>query len=336
MKKILALILALILAIGIFAGCGKPSKEPDKTPEPTPEAKEEVTVKIAGLKGPTSIGLVKLMEDNEAGASENKYEFTVAGAADEVTPKLIKGELDMAAIPSNLASVLYNNTEGKIKVLAINTLGVVYIVDKGVGITSVADLKGKTIYATGKGSTPEYALRYILKENGIDPDKDVTIEWKSEPTEVVAVLSSGNGVAMLPQPYVTVAKSKVEGLNVALDLNAEWEKLDTKSMLITGVVVARADFIEKYPNTVKKFLKEYKASAEYANTEVAAAATLVEKFGLFKAAVAEKAIPQCNITYIAGEEMKTALKEYLNILYNFNPAAVGKQLPADDFYYVEK
>ena len=336
MKKTLALILALLLAIGIFAGCGKTAEEPKNNPEPTPEVKEEVTVKIAGLKGPTSIGLVKLMEDNEAGTSANKYEFTVAGAADEVTPKLIKGELDMAAIPSNLASVLYNNTEGKIKVLAINTLGVVYIVDKGVGITSVADLKGKTIYATGKGSTPEYALRYILKENGIDPDNDVTIEWKSEPTEVVAVLSSGDGVAMLPQPYVTIAQSKVEGLNVALDLNAEWEKLDTKSMLITGVVVARTEFIEKYPNTVKKFLEEYKASTEYATAEVATAATLVEKFGLFKAAVAEKAIPKCNITYIAGEEMKTALEEYLNILYNFNPASVGKQLPAEDFYYVEK
>lgn len=325
MKKTLALVLALLLTLGVFAGCNN-----------TAAPEEDVTVRIAGLKGPTSIGLVKLMEDNENETSKNTYEFTVAGAADEITPKLIKGELDIAAIPSNLASVLYNNTEGKVKVLAINTLGVVYIVDKGMNISEISDLKGKTIYATGKGSTPEYALRYVLTENGIDPDKDVTIEWKSEPTEVVALLSSDNGVAMLPQPYVTVATSQVEGLNVAIDLNAEWEKLDTDSLLITGVVVARTEFIEQYPETVKKFLEEYKASTEYTETDTEKAAELVEKYGLFKAAVAKKAIPKCNITFISGEEMKTAMKEYLNILYEFNPAAVGKTLPTDDFYYVEK
>ena len=194
MKKLLVFLVLVAMTISLFA-CADT------------EAEKE-TIRIAGLKGPTSIGLVKVMNDNADGKAANKYEFTIAGSADEITPKLNKGELDMAAIPANLASVLYNNTNGAIKVLAINTLGVLYIVEKGDTVKSVADLKGKTIYATGKGSTPEYTLRYILSKNGVDPDNDVTIEWQSEPTAVVPLLKANdNAIAMLPQPYVTVAQS---------------------------------------------------------------------------------------------------------------------------------
>ena len=322
MKKAISLILALALIVMAFAGCATQPKE------------EDVTIRIGGLKGPTSMGLVKVMEDDETGAAANDYEFTIAGSADEVTPKLIQGELDIAAVPANLASVLYNNTEGAVQLLAINTLGVIYIVEKGDAIASIADLAGKTIYATGKGSTPEYALRYILSENGIDPDKDVTIEWKSEPTEVVSTLASAEGgVAMLPQPYVTVAQGSVEGLRIAIDLTEEWDALDNGSMLLTGVLLVRKDFAESHPQAIADFLKEYEASTGYVNENNADAAQLIEKFDIVKAAVAEKALPYCNITYIAGADMKAPMDGYLKVLYDQNPASVGGTLPGDDFYY---
>ncbi len=329
MKKLLSLVLCTLLLACAVLGCGEAADNVSSTPAPTP-----VTMRIAGLKGPTSMGLVKVMEDNENGKAANNYEFTVAGSADEITPLLTKGELDIAAVPANLASVLYNKTEGAIQLLAVNTLGVVYITEKGDSINSLADLKGKTIYATGKGSTPEYALRYILSENGIDPERDVTIEWKSEPTEVVALLKNApTGVAMLPQPYVTVAQTSVEGLRIAVDLNNEWQKLDNGSLFLTGVLVARKSFVEENKAAVNEFLKEYKASTEYVNANVAEAATLVEKVGIVKAAVAQKAIPYCNITYIDGEDMKTAVAGYLKVLFDLNPASVGGALPEDGFYY---
>ena len=322
MKKAISLILALALIVMAFAGCVAQPKE------------EDVTIRIGGLKGPTSMGLVKVMEDNENGAAANDYAFTIAGSADEVTPKLIQGELDIAAVPANLASVLYNNTDGAVQLLAVNTLGVIYIVEKGETIQSVADLAGKTIYATGKGSTPEYALRYILAENGIDPDKDVTIEWKSEPTEVVSTLAATDGgVAMLPQPFVTVAQGTVEGLRIAVDLTQAWDALENGSMLITGVLLVRRDFAEQHPQAIANFLKEYEASTKYVNENNADAAQLIEKFDIVKAAVAEKALPYCNITYIAGADMKAPMDGYLKVLFDQNPASVGGTLPDSDFYY---
>ncbi|HHY82667.1 MAG TPA: ABC transporter substrate-binding protein [Clostridiales bacterium] len=354
MKKVFSIVLSAVLLTIILAGCQtaqdnnkpettstpEPTPAAAQTPEPTPagnesgDGTEPVNIRVGGLKGPTSIGLVKLMESAEAGEAANNYTFTISGSADEVTPKLVKGELDMAAVPANLASVLYNNTNGDIKLLAVNTLGVVYIVEKGNEIQSFEDLKGKTIYATGKGSTPEYTLRYLLSENGIDPDKDVTLEWKSEPTEVVALFSEIDyGVAMMPQPYVTVAQTQIEGLRTAIDLANEWDALDNGSDLITGVLVARKDFVEKYPEQVAAFLDEYKQSIEYVNANIPEAAQLVEKFGIVKAAVAEKAIPYCNIRFMEGAEMKASMQGYLSVLFDQNPKSIGGKLPEDDFYY---
>lgn len=347
--KLTALVLSLLMIFGLFVGCadnGNGNDTADTTTaspaETTPapdgsEVKDDTVIRIGGMTGPTSIGLVKVMEDNEAGTSNNKYEFTVVGAADEITPKLVKGELDIAALPANLASVLYNNTEGKVKLLAINTLGVLYVVQKGETVTSVADLKGKTIYATGKGSTPEYTLRHILTKNGIDPDKDVTIEFKSEPAEIVAMFKqNGSGIAMLPQPYVTVAKGQVDGLETALDLTAEWDKIGDGTRLLTGTLVVRTEFAEQHPELIASFLEEYKASTEYVNANVEDAANLVEKFGIFKAAVAKVAIPQCNITFIAGEDMKPLIEGYLKVLFEQKAAAIGGKMPDDSFYYIAK
>ena len=250
MKKLLSLSLVLILLVLSLAACGS------ETPP---------TVRVGGLTGPTSIGMAKLMADNEAGTTQNTYDFTVAGSADVLTPMLIKGELDIAAVPANLAAVLYQKTKGAVQILAINTLGVQYIVEKGgETVSSFADLRGKTLYATGKGTVNEYSLRYLLKQAGLDPDQDVTVEWKSEPTEVVALLKQNtSAVAMLPQPYVTVAQGAVEGLRVALSLSDTWDSLDNGSRMITGTLVVRREFAEKNPETVRRFLAEYRASTEY-------------------------------------------------------------------------
>ena len=330
-KKGLALCLALLMTASL-AACGG-EKDPPAPPQED-EAETPVTMRVAALKGPTAMGLVKVMHDDPNSALGPSYEFTLAGSADEVTPALIQGELDAACVPANLASVLYNQTEGEIVTLAVNTLGVLYVVEKGNAVQSLADLKGKTIVAAGKGSTPEYALRYLLQENGIDPDGDVVIYWKSEHSECVAALASGAAtIALLPQPFVTVAESKIEDLRMALDLNQEWDALDNGSGLITGVVVARKDFVEEYPAAVAAFLDDYAASVDWVNENTADAAALIGEYGIVDAAVAEKALPYCNIVCITGGEMKEKLSGYLQVLLEGNPKSVGGAVPEDSFYY---
>ncbi len=332
MKKVLLILLSVIMISVSLAGCGNDSQENISS---NSDSSEKTVIRIAGMKGPTSIGLVGVLDSDEKGSSANDYEFTLAGTADEIIPKLVKGDLDIAALPANAASVLYNNTKGEVQLLAVNTLGVLYIVAKGEEIVSLEDLRGKTILATGKGTTPEYTLRYILSQNGIDPDKDVTLEFKSEASEVVASLKkSESTIAMLPQPYVTVASSQVEGLETVIDLNSEWEKLNNGNGIVTGVLVVRKAFAENNREALNSFLDEYSASVSMVNSDAATAASLVEKFGIFdKAAVIQKAIPYCNITFIEGAEMKSPVSKYLKVLFEQNPQAVGGKLPNDDFYY---
>ena len=337
MKKLLALILSVVMAAGCFTACSAPAEstsEEANSESEIVETVEGIGINLAGMSGPTSMGLVGMLDKSAKGETVNNYNFTLAGAADEITPKLVKGELDIAAVPAILASVLYNNTEGKIQILAINNLGVLYVVEQGETIKSFADLKGKTIYSTGKGTTPEYALNYLLTQNGVDPAADVTIEWKSEAAEIVAVLKQNpDAIAVLPQPFVTAAQSQVEGLKVALSFNDEWNALGNGSSLVTGVIVARKAFVEENPAQVAAFLDEFKASTEYINTNVEEGAVLVENLIGVKAGVAKKAIPNCNIKFFEGEEMKTVVRGYLQTLFDQNPKAVGGKMPADDFYY---
>lgn len=286
------------------------------------------------------MGMVKMMSDNDSKESPADT-FELAAAPDEVSAKLVQGEVDIAAVPANLASVLYNKTNGGVQVLAVNTLGVLYIVEDGDTVHSIADLKGRTIYAGGKGATPEYALNYILEKNGLVPGEDVTIEWKSEHAECLAALmAEDNAIAMLPQPFVTTAQTKSDKIQVRLDLTAEWNAIqkdsDAPSQLITGVVVARKAFIEENPEAVSAFMDSYAASVDFVNANIDEAAELVGKYEIVPAAVAQKAIPACNITFIAGGEMKQALSGYLSVLFEQNPKAVGGAMPGDDFYYAEQ
>jgi NitT/TauT family transport system substrate-binding protein len=311
--------------------------EADKEDTHKEEVKEKIEIKIAALKGPTGMGMVKLMEDAKAGNTANDYKFTVAGEADVISTGLVKGEFDIAAIPCNLASVLYNKTEGKIKLAGINTLGVLYIVETGDTINSVDDLKGKTIYSTGYGTTPQYTLNYLLSLYGLDPEKDLTIEYKTESTEVAALLeNTTDAIAMLPQPYVTTVMMNNDKVRIALDIEKEWTKQNDNKGVVTGVVVVSRDFLNNHPEAVEDFLAEYEESVNFVNNDLEKAAELVEKFGLFKAAVAKKALPYCNITLIRDARMKEMAEGYLNILFEQNPNSVGGALPADDFYIVQE
>ena len=290
-------------------------------------------VKIVALKGPTAMGLTKLMDDNEK--NELGYDFQILAAPDEISPMAAQGTADIFCVPANLGAVLCNKTDGKLKAIAINTLGVLYICEKGDSVSSVADLKGKTIYSAGKGSTPEYALNFILESNGIDPEKDVTIEWKSEHAECLAAMLAGeNCVAMLPQPFVTTAQSKNDAVRVAIDLNDAWDELGVDSTLITGAAIVRTEFAEQHPDAVNSFLKQYAESVDYVNAHIDEAAELIEKYDIVPAAVAKKAIPECHIVCITGKEMKEKLSGYLKVLFDNEPASVGGSLPDDGFYYI--
>lgn len=344
-QKLLSGALALFLLLSL-AACGRRAEppapapaapetgaqEPDPSDLPAESPADPVQMRIAALKGPTAMGLVRLMSTPGAGRD---YAFTLAGSADEVTPALIKGDLDAACVPANLASVLYNKTEGGIVCLAVNTLGVLYIVENGEEIQSMEDLRGRTIVSAGKGSTPEHGLRYLLRENGIDPDRDVTIDWKSEHSECVAALASGAAtIAMLPQPFVTAAQGKIETLRTALDLTAEWDALDNGSAMITGVAVARRAFVEEHPEAVEQFLWYYAQSVDWVNNNPAEAGALIAEYGIVEsAALAEKALPHCNIVCLTGQEMFEKLSGYLQVLSEAAPEAVGGALPRDDFYY---
>ena len=355
-KKYISLLLVLAMALGILGGCGQQNAQNSAKPAQSNAANTEaagpasnnaantetaapVTVRLGGLTGPTTMGLVKLLEDAEAGKTENKYEYKLAGAADELSPLLIKGELDVLAGPVNLAAVLNAKTEGKVQLAAVTTLGVLSIFSGSAsneGTDPWLLLKGQTIYATGKGLTPEYNLRYLLAKHGLDPDKDVKIEFKSEPAEILSMYASSDKKEslyfMLPQPFASVAQTQYPELTKILDLSAEWDKLGEDSKMITACLMVRREFAEKNPDAVATLLKEYEASASWVNANTEEAAALTEKYINIKAPVAKKALPLCNIVCITGEEMKKAASAYYKVLFDSNPASVGGAMPAGSFY----
>lgn len=327
-------------ALSLAACGGTTAQEPaDDEPAEQEATADPVAVRAVALKGPTAMGLVKFMSDAEAGElADNDYTFQIVASPDEVTPLIAKGEVDVAAVPANLASVLYNKDEAGVRAIAINTLGVLYICELGDTIQSVADLKGRTIYASGKGSTPEYGLQYVLEKNGLVVGTDVQIEWKSEHAECVQALAtaSGSAVAMLPQPFVTTAQAQNDQIRVALDLTEEWDRVQTgdeKSSMVTGVAIVRAEFADENPAAVDAFLGHYAASVDFVNSDVEAAAELVGDYDIVPAEVALKAIPECNIVCVTGADMKERLSGYLAVLADQNVEAVGGSLPGDDFYY---
>ena len=317
---------ALSAALALFAGCSASSQ----TAAPVPEDGAHLT--IASLKGPTSIGLAKIMQDDS-----ELYTFDIEGSADAIVPQIVQGTVDIALVPANLAATLYQKTEGGIQVIGINTLGVLYGVSQNAALTDVASLKGATVYMTGKGTVPQYTFEALLSAAGLSVE-DLTIEFKSEPAEVVAAISADDqALGILPQPYVTAATTKNEALSVCFDLTEQWETLmgADAGQLLTGVTIVRNEVLEQYPQAVAKFLADHAESVEAVNAAPADYAQAVVDAGIVdNVVIAEKAIPACNVVSIAGVDMKTALSGYLSVLYAQEPSAVGGQLPDDAFYYV--
>ncbi len=324
MKKILAVVLSLCLLVGLCACAGTPVDQPA----------QKATVRVYGIKGPTAIGMTDLMEKSANGTAQNNYTFELATSPDEVAGKLSTGAVDIAAIPTNLAANLYAKTNGSVVMLAANTQGTLTFLENGNTIATVADLRGKTIYASGQGSNPEYILRYILTKNGIDPDKDVTINFVGTNDELSTLLVNGTAkIAMIPQPAATAAMVKSADLRVALDINAAWNAVAPEGSLIMGCVVVRKAFLEENKAAVDAFLTEYKTSIE-ATADVDATAALCEKYEIIaKAAIAKKAIPYCNIAFLEGAEMQSNVAAYLQVLFDANAKAVGGAMPDDAFYY---
>ncbi len=337
-KRLLALAAFLALTL---AGCGQsaqPQQEETSTPPATTEATEtEVTAgyedglvtQVASLKGPTSMGLSALM------TSENEhYEFNIYAAADEIVPLVVKGEVDIALVPANLAATLYQKTNGAIEVANINTLSVLQVVTPGdVEMSDLTALKGKTIYMTGKGTTPEASLRYLVEKNGMSWD-DMTVEFKTEATEVVSALQTDpTAFAVLPEPFATVAIQQLDNRHIALSLGDEWDRVsDNGSQLVTGVTIVRKEFAEAHPAAMLQFAADAAESVAYVNGHPEDAATKIESLDIVKAPIAKLAIPRCNLVCMTGGEMRTALSGYLDALYTFDPQMIGGKLPDDAFY----
>lgn len=296
---------------------------------------DAVVTRLAVSNDAAAMGLVKLMSDSRNGdKTYGDYDFTLSASPDEISSRLIGGELDIACVPANLAAALCNATDGGVAALAVNTLGGLYVVERGSAVQSIADLRGMTIAASDRGGVAEYAFRYLLSQNGLVPDIDVFLDWKDSPGECVADLALGAAtVALLPQPFVAAAESEAEDLRVALDLAWEWDSLNNGSALVTGVTVARREFIEEHPAAVARFLDGCAASAEWVSANASGAAALIDAADMFPAPVAEKALPHCGVVCLTGADMASALSGCLSVLYDAAPESVGGSLPNDDFYY---
>ena len=333
-RAIVSLLLALTLALSLTACGGQANSEPEQ-----PETQEELTaaeINLYVLSGPTGIGAMNLWAASDAGETKNTYHITMPGTNDEVVAALSKGDADIAAVATNLAATLYNKTDGGVTVLAVNTLGVLSLLSNGQEAATVSELKGKTIYAPGQGANPEYILRYVLSGNGLDPDKDVTLRFVGEGSELLTVWQSDpEAIIMAPQPVATSILMQNENAKTLFDMTEEWDKIaGGDSTLMMGCVIVRNEFLQANPGAVELFLQEYAASIEKAQSDVEGTAALCQQYGLIpKAALAQKAIPSCGLTFVTGAEMKTGLSGYLQVMFDANPKSVGGALPGDNFYY---
>lgn len=327
-KSMLLLVLTIIIST-LFVACSNGNVLNDKN-----ETKAKEKIKIATLKGPTGMGMVKLMEENQS-----DYEISIMDSPDQIVSKIVNGEVDGAAMPSNLASVLYNKTKGNVQLVGVNTLGVLYIAENGNTVHNIKALKGKTIYSSGKGGTPEYILNYILKKNGLDPNKDVNVEYMNQHSDLSAAVASKKiNLAVLPEPFVSVTKMKDKELNIPIDLTKEWEKVsENKSKLVMGTIIFKKDFIEKNKESIDEFESKYKKSVKFVNDNAEQAGKLIEKYGILpKAKIAEMAIPKCNIVFINGLDAKKDLDQFYGELLKINPKSIGGKIPDAEFYYKGK
>ncbi len=316
MKRIVAMITAAVMlfSLAAFAACSK--------------KQDDTEIRIAALKGPTGMGMVKLADKQ----NYPNYTVSIEASPDALNPRIISGEVDVAAVPVNLASVLYNKLDGDISVLAVSTLGVLYVVEAGSEVNSVADLAGKTVYATGQGATPEYILNYLLDKNGVAGS--VEVNYVGEHAALATMLADGSAeIGMLPEPNVTSTLAGNDNLRIALNLTEEWNKV-CSTELVQGVVIARKSFVNEHPEAIEQFLREYEKSSAFVNENIDEAAKLIVDAGILgNVEIAKKAIPNCNISFSKGEAMHKAVEGMLAVLFEANPKSIGGKLPDKDFYY---
>lgn len=316
MKRIVAMIIAAVMlfSLAAFAACSK--------------KQDDTEIRIAALKGPTGMGMVKLADKQ----NYPNYTVSIEASPDALNPRIISGEVDVAAVPVNLASVLYNKLDGDISVLAVSTLGVLYVVEAGSEVNSVADLAGKTVYATGQGATPEYILNYLLDKNGVAGS--VEVNYVGEHAALATMLANGSAeIGMLPEPNVTSTLAGNDNLRIALNLTEEWNKV-CSTELVQGVVIARKSFVNEHPEAIEQFLREYEKSSAFVNENIDEAAKLIVDAGILgNVEIAKKAIPNCNISFSKGEAMHKAVEGMLTVLFEANPKSIGGKLPDKDFYY---
>lgn len=316
MKRIVAMIIAAVMlfSLAAFAACSK--------------KQDDTEIRIAALKGPTGMGMVKLADKQ----NYPNYTVSIEASPDALNPRIISGEVDVAAVPVNLASVLYNKLDGDISVLAVSTLGVLYVVEAGSEVNSVADLAGKTVYATGQGATPEYILNYLLDKNGVAGS--VEVNYVGEHAALATMLADGSAeIGMLPEPNVTSTLAGNDNLRIALNLTEEWNKV-CSTELVQGVVIARKSFVNEHPEAIEQFLREYEKSSAFVNENIDEAAKLIVDVGILgNVEIAKKAIPNCNISFSKGEAMHKAVEGMLTVLFEANPKSIGGKLPDKDFYY---
>lgn len=316
MKRIVTMITAAVMLFSLvaFAACSK--------------KQDDTEIRIAALKGPTGMGMVKLADKQ----NYPNYTVSIEASPDALNPRIISGEVDVAAVPVNLASVLYNKLDGDISVLAVSTLGVLYVVEAGSEVNSVADLAGKTVYATGQGATPEYILNYLLDKNGVAGS--VEVNYVGEHAALATMLADGSAeIGMLPEPNVTSTLAGNDNLRIALNLTEEWNKV-CSTELVQGVVIARKSFVNEHPEAIEQFLREYEKSSAFVNENIDEAAKLIVDVGILgNVEIAKKAIPNCNISFSKGEAMHKAVEGMLAVLFEANPKSIGGKLPDKDFYY---
>lgn len=316
MKRIVAMITAAVMlfSLAAFAACSK--------------KQDDTEIRIAALKGPTGMGMVKLADKQ----NYPNYTVSIEASPDALNPRIISGEVDVAAVPVNLASVLYNKLDGDISVLAVSTLGVLYVLEAGSEVNSVADLAGKTVYATGQGATPEYILNYLLDKNGVAGS--VEVNYVGEHAALATMLADGSAeIGMLPEPNVTSTLAGNDNLRIALNLTEEWNKV-CSTELVQGVVIARKSFVNEHPEAIEQFLREYEKSSAFVNENIDEAAKLIVDAGILgNVEIAKKAIPNCNICFSKGEAMHKAVEGMLAVLFEANPKSIGGKLPDKDFYY---
>lgn len=333
----------LSLAVILMVGCASKDVEVVDVTEEIIDIKEEAVVEeekvnmtIGTLRGPTGMGMAQLMENASTEASQLAYTFDVLGSPDDLVGKIISGEVDVAAVPTNMALLLYNRTEGAIQLAAVNTLGVLYLLENGDEIQSIEDLRGKTVNTSGKGASPDYIFQYLLNENGLKVDEDLNLDYNLEHADLAAAMVEGDvKIGLLPQPHVTTAMVRNPDLRIALDLTHEWEQTTPdNTTLPMGVIIVQKSFIASHPEAFELFLTEYAASVAFVNNNLDEGAELIEKYGILpSAAIAKAAIPNSNIVFMDAQDAKVNLEKFYEILFEFEPRSIGGKLADEGFYY---